>query len=144
MCVRARYQDVEGDFCLAMPMSTDVAIIFGRELFGEPKKQARVQLKSDGDVMRASVERFGGHDRLCFRRHRSHAQRLEGAMEQLLSKTMASLDDRLTTQANSIEVSDEDAKKAYEEHPERFGAPERRTDHAAGVRHQILEQGVFL
>ena len=59
LCVRARYKDVEGDFCLAMPMSTDVAIIFGRELYGEPKKQARVQLKSDGDVVRASVERFG-------------------------------------------------------------------------------------
>lgn len=59
LCVRARYKDVTGDFCLAMPMSTDAAIIFGRELYGEPKKQARVQLKSDGDVVRASVERFG-------------------------------------------------------------------------------------
>lgn len=59
LCVRARYKDVAGDFCLAMPMSTDAAIIFGRELYGEPKKQARVQLKSEGDVVRASVERFG-------------------------------------------------------------------------------------
>lgn len=59
LCVRARYKDVTGDFCLAMPMSTDAAIIFGRELYGEPKKQARVQLKSEGDVVRASVERFG-------------------------------------------------------------------------------------
>jgi acetoacetate decarboxylase len=59
MFVRARYQDLEGDYCLAMPMSTDVAIIFGRELFGEPKKQARVSLKSDGDVMRGTIERFG-------------------------------------------------------------------------------------
>ena len=42
-----------------MPMSTDVAIIFGRELFGEPKKQGRVQLKSDVDVVRGTVERFG-------------------------------------------------------------------------------------
>lgn len=59
LCVRARYKDVEADYCLAMPMSTDVAIIFGRELYGEPKKQARVQLRSDGDIVRASVERFG-------------------------------------------------------------------------------------
>src|SRR5436305_12649330 len=42
LCVRARYKDLEGEYCLAMPMSTDVAIIFGRELFGEPKKQARM------------------------------------------------------------------------------------------------------
>jgi acetoacetate decarboxylase len=59
LCVRARYKDVEADYCLAMPMSTDVAIIFGRELYGEPKKQARVEFNSDGDVVRASVSRFG-------------------------------------------------------------------------------------
>ncbi len=57
--VRARYQGIEANYCLAMPMSTDVAIIFGRELFGEPKKQGRVSLKSDGDVMRGVIERFG-------------------------------------------------------------------------------------
>jgi acetoacetate decarboxylase len=57
--VRARYQSIEASYCLAMPMSTDVAIIFGRELFGEPKKQARVKLESDGDVTRGVVERFG-------------------------------------------------------------------------------------
>lgn len=50
--IRARYQGIEADYCLAMPMSTDVAIIFGRELFGEPKKQGRVRLESDGDVTR--------------------------------------------------------------------------------------------
>ncbi len=37
--VRARYKDLEADYCLAMPMSTDVAIIFGRELFGEPRNR---------------------------------------------------------------------------------------------------------
>ncbi len=57
--VAARYKGIEANHCLAMPMSTDVAIIFGRELFGEPKKQGRVQLKSDGDVVRGTVERFG-------------------------------------------------------------------------------------
>ncbi|HEY6394776.1 MAG TPA: acetoacetate decarboxylase family protein [Candidatus Binataceae bacterium] len=59
LCVRARYKDLEADYCLAMPMSTDVAIIFGRELFGEPKKQGRVRLESDGDVTRGTIERFG-------------------------------------------------------------------------------------
>lgn len=59
MCVRARYKDIEADFCLTMPMSTDVAIIFGRELLGEPKKLAQIKLGSDGNVMRASAQRFG-------------------------------------------------------------------------------------
>src|SRR5262245_35167141 len=57
--VRASYQGIEANYCLAMPMSTDVAIIFGRELFGEPKKQGRVRLESDGDVSRGVVERYG-------------------------------------------------------------------------------------
>ena len=57
--VLARYKGIEANHCLAMPMSTDVAIIFGRELFGEPKKQGRVRLESDGDVARGTVERFG-------------------------------------------------------------------------------------
>jgi acetoacetate decarboxylase len=57
--VLARYKGIEANHCLAMPMSTDVAIIFGRELFGEPKKQGRVRLESDGDVVRGTVERFG-------------------------------------------------------------------------------------
>ena len=57
--VRAKYNGIEANYCLAMPMSTDVAIIFGRELFGEPKKQGRVRLESDGDVVRGSVERHG-------------------------------------------------------------------------------------
>lgn len=57
--VPAKYNGIEASYCLAMPMSTDVAIIFGRELFGEPKKQARVRLESDGDVTRGSIERLG-------------------------------------------------------------------------------------
>src|ERR1700682_4119298 len=57
--VLARYNGIEANHCLAMPMSTDVAIIFGRELFGEPKKQGRVSLESDGDVMRGGIERHG-------------------------------------------------------------------------------------
>jgi acetoacetate decarboxylase len=57
--VPAKFNGIEASYCLAMPMSTDVAIIFGRELFGEPKKQGRVSLTSDGDVVRGSIERLG-------------------------------------------------------------------------------------
>src|SRR5215216_4758174 len=38
--VRARHGDLVGQYCLTMPMSTDAAIIFGRELYAEPKKLA--------------------------------------------------------------------------------------------------------
>ena len=57
--VRDIYKVIEVNYCFEMPMSTDVVIIFGRELFGEPKKQGRVSLESDGDVMRGGIERHG-------------------------------------------------------------------------------------
>ena len=38
--VAARHEGVEGDYVLAMYMDADPAIVFGRDLFGEPKKRA--------------------------------------------------------------------------------------------------------
>jgi acetoacetate decarboxylase len=55
----ARHGDVEGDYVLAMYMSRDHPILFGRELFGEPKKHARVGLRRQGDRMLGWVERGG-------------------------------------------------------------------------------------
>lgn len=40
----ARYGDVEGEYVLAMYMDSDAAILYGREVFGEPKKQASTTL----------------------------------------------------------------------------------------------------
>jgi acetoacetate decarboxylase len=57
--VRARHGDLEGDYCLAMPMSSDRAIIFGRELFGEPKKQAVTTLVRNGSRLHGRCVRYG-------------------------------------------------------------------------------------
>jgi acetoacetate decarboxylase len=57
--VAARHEGVDGDYVLAMYMDADPAIIFGRDLFGEPKKQARSQLYHSGSRFRAWVERGG-------------------------------------------------------------------------------------
>ncbi|MFB6170487.1 MAG: acetoacetate decarboxylase family protein [Haloarculaceae archaeon] len=57
--VRARHGDREGKYCLAMPMSTDAAITWGRELFGEPKKRAAVTFEKDGPDVRGRIERHG-------------------------------------------------------------------------------------
>lgn len=57
--VRARQGDVIGDYCLAMPMSTDVAITWGRELFGEPKKRASISLERAGDDITGRISRHG-------------------------------------------------------------------------------------
>ena len=57
--VQARHGNLVGDYCLAMQMSTDAAIIFGREVFGEPKKLAETTLERSGDLLKGSVTRYG-------------------------------------------------------------------------------------
>lgn len=57
--VSARYEDRIGKYCLTMPMSTDAAIVWGRELFGEPKKGAACSLTRDGDTCSGHVDRYG-------------------------------------------------------------------------------------
>lgn len=57
--VQARHGDLVGNYCLAMPMSTDRAITWGRELFGEPKKRASVDLTREGDEVAGRIERYG-------------------------------------------------------------------------------------
>ena len=57
--VAARHDGVEGDYVLAMYMDADPAIVFGRDLFGEPKKRAESQLYRAGSRFRAWVDRRG-------------------------------------------------------------------------------------
>ena len=59
--VRARHGDVEGEYALFMPMSTEQATIGGRETFGEPKKIAQLHLYVDGDSLTAGVGRGLGN-----------------------------------------------------------------------------------
>ena len=57
--VRARYQDIVGNYCVTMPMSTDAAVTFGRELYGEPKKLAKIVFEHQGEHVWGSAERHG-------------------------------------------------------------------------------------
>jgi len=57
--VHARHEDVDGDYALVMPMTTEQAVIGGRETFGEPKKLAEVGLTRDGDQVRGWFTRMG-------------------------------------------------------------------------------------
>lgn len=58
--IACRYADEDGFYCLTMPMSTDTAVIFGRELYAEPKKLAEIALdvRDDGRV-HGTVTRHG-------------------------------------------------------------------------------------
>ena len=57
--VRARYDGGEGVYLITMPMTSEQAVIGGRETFGEPKKIARIDFERDGDRARAVVSRMG-------------------------------------------------------------------------------------
>ena len=57
--VRARHGDVEGEYALFMPMTTEQATIGGRETFGEPKKIGEVSLSQNGDKVHANMSRLG-------------------------------------------------------------------------------------
>jgi acetoacetate decarboxylase len=57
--VHAQHEDIAGDYALLMPMTTEQAVIGGRETFGEPKKLADIDLiHADGSV-RGSFTRMG-------------------------------------------------------------------------------------
>ncbi len=57
--VHARHEEIAGDYALVMPMTSEQAVIGGRETFGEPKKLADVALERDGDRVRGAFTRMG-------------------------------------------------------------------------------------
>lgn len=57
--VQARHEDTIGNYPLVMPMTTEQAVIGGRETYGEPKKLADVTLSIEGDAVHAWFARLG-------------------------------------------------------------------------------------
>jgi acetoacetate decarboxylase len=57
--VRARYDGSDGIYLLTMPMTTEQAVIGGRETYGEPKKIAAIEFAREGERVAAKVSRMG-------------------------------------------------------------------------------------
>jgi len=57
--VRVDYEGREGIYLITMPMSTEQAVIAGRDTFGEPKKLADIQLTNDNGKLHGKVSRMG-------------------------------------------------------------------------------------
>lgn len=57
--VKALYDGQVGTYLVTMPMTTEQAVVPGRETFGEPKKIADIDFAKDGDRVSASVSRMG-------------------------------------------------------------------------------------
>ncbi|MFC4910842.1 acetoacetate decarboxylase family protein [Actinomadura gamaensis] len=59
VAVRAVHDGQEGDYPLVMPMTTERALIGGREVFGEPKKLGEVEVTVADGRVEASLTRHG-------------------------------------------------------------------------------------
>jgi acetoacetate decarboxylase len=57
--VSCTHDGVEGEYVLAMYMDNDIPMIYGRDLFGEPKRLASSQLVRRGDTFRGWIDRGG-------------------------------------------------------------------------------------
>lgn len=57
--VSATYDGIDATYVLAMYMDTDHAIVFGRDVFGEPKTQANSDLRRRGNAYHGWVDRHG-------------------------------------------------------------------------------------
>ena len=57
--VAARHGDLDGDYPLFMPQSTEQSVIGGRETFGEPKKLGQIAVDRSDDRVTATVTRLG-------------------------------------------------------------------------------------
>ena len=57
--VQARHGDRLGEYPILMPMTTEQSLIGGREINGEPKKLAEVEVTRDGAHVSAHIARMG-------------------------------------------------------------------------------------
>jgi len=55
----AEYDGDEGMYCLSMPVTNDMAMIGGREIFGYPKKIGEIYFEHEGNDVRGWTERHG-------------------------------------------------------------------------------------
>lgn len=57
--VMASYEGVAGAYLITMPMTTEAAVVGGRETYGEPKKIAEIDFRLDGERVGSTVTRMG-------------------------------------------------------------------------------------
>jgi len=57
--VRASYDGTPGIWLVTMPMTSEQAVVPGRETYGEPKKIASIDFTAEGDRVAARVTRMG-------------------------------------------------------------------------------------
>ncbi len=56
---KVSYDGIEGIYLVTMPMTTEQAVVPGRETYGEPKKIAEIDFVQEGDRVSSKVSRMG-------------------------------------------------------------------------------------
>lgn len=84
----AEFNGEEGAYCLAMPVTDDMALIGGREVFGYPKKMANIYLNREGEKVEGWTERHGS--RFFEVRARLTGKFNEDALQQIMMERMSS------------------------------------------------------
>ena len=92
--IRATFNGEEGEYCLAMPVTNDMAMIYGREISGFPKKIADIHYKKDGDTIEGWTERGG--PRFMEIRAKLTGKFNDPAMQDLLAATPMAEDGSMT------------------------------------------------
>jgi len=59
LCLGAQFQGVPGNYCLAMPVTDDMAMAAGREAYGYPKKMAEITFEKRDSVLSGRISRHG-------------------------------------------------------------------------------------
>jgi acetoacetate decarboxylase len=59
LSISASYDGIEGAYVLALYLDREPPVVFGRDVFGEPKKLARSRLLHDAGVVHGWIERHG-------------------------------------------------------------------------------------
>jgi len=91
--IHAAFNGVEGGYCLAMPVTSDMALIGGREVFGFPKKIGDIHYRKDGDTVEGWTERRG--TRFMEIRARLTGRFNDPAMQELLAANPMAADGSL-------------------------------------------------
>lgn len=87
----AQHEGEEGAFCLSMPVTNDIALILGREIFGYPKKMADIKFVRAGENASGWAERHG--TRFFEVKAKLNGKFNDVGVQQLLSEQMKSAPD---------------------------------------------------
>lgn len=57
--LRSEFNGEDGNYCLAMHVTNDMAMALGREVYGFPKKLSDIEFEREGKIAKGRLERYG-------------------------------------------------------------------------------------